>query len=251
MSSWVETSAPNFSARHEVDDADDAMAVLELLEGTRERLGSVFTRLPDEVAVVLHPRPGQLAIAQPYLPLMWILTAPAGRRYLAGWCTRTELHVLAPKLLERHASSVPGSREMIMLSPAALYTQLVVATNNRGLPPPFKVRSIGRYLRWWWLLAGAAQYFSGQTAYARPAIARRLRDGGRPAFPPGIRDANLLGGSIFDLVATERSPAAAVALACTPPHGSSRRAIVSALGGRALVHSEGAWRAHLARLAEP
>lgn len=249
--SWVETTSPNFGARHDAADSDDAAAVLELLEGSRERLGAVFSRLPDEVAVILHPSPGQLALAQPYLPLFWLLTAPAGRRYLVGWCSRAELHMLAPRRLERHASSVPGSREMVMLGPAALYAQLVVATNNRGLPPPFRPTSFGRYLRWAWLLAGAAQYFSGQTSYARPAIARRLREGGRPSFPPGVRDAALLGGSIFDLLAGERGIGAAVALACTPPHGTARRALISAFGGRALVHSEGAWRAHLARMAEP
>lgn len=251
MSAWVETTSPNFSARHDTQDADDAVAVLELLEGSREQLGAVFTRLPGPVAVVLHPSAAQLGLAQPYFPFFWVLTAPAGRRYLTGWCTPTELHVLAPCVLERHASSVPGSREMTMLAPASLYAQLVVATNNRGLPPPMRVRRIVHHLRWWWLIAGAAQFFSGQTPHARPAIARRLRDGREPAFPPGLADANLLGGSLFDLLASERGIGAAVALACTPPHRSPVRALVSAFDGRALVHTEGAWRSHLARLAHP
>ena len=222
-----------------------------MLEGTREQLGRSFTRLPDEVAVVLHPGALALALAQPYWPLFRLLTAPAGRRYLAGWCAQRELHMLAPRVAERHASAVPGSREMVMLAPAVLYAQLVVAVNNRGLPPPFTPGSFGRYVRWAWLLAGAAQYFSGQTAHARPAIARRLHEGREPSFPPSVRDATLLGGSIFDLLANERGGGAAVALACTPPRGSGRDVLNTAFGGRAAVHTEGRWRAHLARLAAP
>ena len=246
---WVETSSPNFTARHEHVDLDDAVAVLELIEGTRERVGAIFTRVPDEVAVVLHTSQLELSLAQPYLPIVRLATAPAGRRYLAGWCSPGEVHVLAPRLLERRASAVPGSREMAMLGPATLYTQLVLAANNRTLPPPFRLTVLHRYLRWAWLTAGAAQYFSGQTAFARPAIARRLREGREPSFPPDVRDAALLGGSLFDLLAREHGVGAAVRLAYTPLHGQPREALVDAFDGRAAIHTEGAWRAHLAQLA--
>jgi hypothetical protein len=248
---WVETTAPSFSARHELIDTDDAAAVLELLEGTRERLSSVFERLPDEVAVVLHSSDATLMLAQPYLPMMRVLTAPAGRRYLCGWVRSGELHLLAPRLLERRASNVPGSREMVLLTPAALYAQLVVAANNHSLPPPLGPARLQRYLRSAWLVAGAAQYFSGQTAYIRPAIARRLREGREPSFPPGLRDAALLGGTVYDLVAQQHGVAAAVTLAGGSLGRRARQALLDAFGGRALVHSEGAWRAHLARLAAP
>jgi hypothetical protein len=244
---WVETSSPHFGARHELEDGDDATAVLELLEGTRERLASVFELLPDGVAAVLHSSPVQLGIAQPYMPLVWLLTEPAGRRYITGWRSRSELHLLAPRLLERRASAVRGSREMVMLSPAALYVQAVVAANNDVLP---RLARPARYARWAWLTAGAAQYFSGQTVYARAAIARRLHDGRRPSFPPGIRDAPLLGGSIFDLLEHERGIEATVALACSPARGAPRHALREAFPGRSLEESEAAWRAHLARLAE-
>ncbi len=247
---WVETSSPNFTARHEHGDIDDAVAVLELIEGTRERLGEIFTRVPAEVAVVLHRSQVELCLAQPYLPFVRLATAPAGRRYLAGWCSPNEVHVLSPRLLERRASAVPGSREMAMLGPATLYAQLVLAANNRTLPPPFRPAGLGRYVRWAWLTAGAAQYFSGQTAFARPAIARRLREGREPSFPPSVRDAALLGGSVFDLLAREHGVGAAVRLAYSPLHGQPATALVGAFDGRALIHTEGAWRAHLARLAE-
>ncbi|GAC1438513.1 MAG: hypothetical protein NVSMB51_14530 [Solirubrobacteraceae bacterium] len=247
---WVETTSPNFSARHELADGDDAVAVLEMLEGTREQLGSVFARLPESAAIVMHGSPLALALAQPYLPLIRLLTAPAGRRYLAGWCASGEMHVLAPRLLEARASKVAGSREMVMLSPAALYAQLVVATNNHALPPPFKPSSFARYVRWAWLPAGAAQYFSGQTAFARAAIARRLHEGREPSFPPGVRDAAVLGGSVFDLLAQEQGEDAAAKLASTSLRGGGADVLRAAFG-RDGEHLAGTWRAHLARLAAP
>jgi hypothetical protein len=248
---WVETTAPTFTARHELADSDDAASVLELLEATRERLATVFHNQPGELALVLHGSDMSLTLAQPYLPIIRALTAPAGRRYLAGWTSGSELHLLAPRLLEHRASNVPGSREMIMLTPAALYAQLVVAANNHALPPPFRPASFARYVRWAWLVAGAAQYFSGQTAYVRPAVARRLHDGRAPSFPPTVRDAALLGGTVFDLVEREHGILAAVKLASAPLRRGPRPALLEAFAGRAIVHSEGAWRAHLARLASP
>jgi hypothetical protein len=247
--SWVETTSPSFSARHEERDADDAHSVLELLEGTRERLADAFPAIPDEVAVVLHSSVAQVAFAQPPLPIVWLLTAPAGRRYLAGWTSKREVHVLSPRCLAERASSVPGSREMLMLTPAALYAQLVVATNNPDLPPPFSPRRFNTYVRWAWLAAGAAQYFSGQTVYARPAIARRLRDGRTPSFPPPAREAGLLGGSVFDLLADEEGDDAAVRLAMSPPRGGARDVLRHAFAGRPLTETEARWRRHLQTLA--
>lgn len=246
---WVETTSPSFSARHELADDEDVVEVLELLESTRERLGNAFAKLPADVAVVIHGSPLQLDLAQPYVPLVRRLTAPAARRYVVGWFSQREIHVLAPRLLKARASNVPGSLEMNLLAPAALYAQIVVGTNNPGLPPPFRPASFARYLRWAWLAAGAAQYFSGQTPYARPAIARRLHEGSEPDFPPGIRDAYLLGGTLLDLVAREEGEDAAVRLACELPRGGPREALLTAFRGRALVHTEGTWRAHLARMA--
>jgi hypothetical protein len=248
---WVETTSPSFSARHELEDGDDVVGVLELLEGTRERLADAFPGMPEHVSVVVHGGPVSLALAAPYLPVIRRLTAPAARRYLVGWFARREIHVLAPRALRRRASNVPGSRDMTMLAPAALYTQLVIGANNPLLPPPFRPRSFATYVRWAWLAAGAAQYFSGQTAFARPAIARRLREGGPPSFPPGIRDAYLLGGAVIDLLAREEGEMAAVRLACKLHPQGPRQALVDAFQGRRLEHTEGTWRAHLARLAGP
>ena len=250
MCAWVESSSSHFVARHEERDGDDVGAVLGLLEDTRERLEPVFGTLPPgEVTVVLHTSRGELDLAQPLLPIVRRLTTPAARRYLAGWAGRNALHVLSPRQLAARAANVDGSREMLSLTPAALYVQLVVAECNRALPPPWSARSTLRARDWAWLVGGAAQWFSGQTAHARPAIARRLREDARPDFPPALRDAALLGGTLIDLIVREEGVERAVDLVCALPPGGSREGLVAVFGGRAMVHSEGTWRAHLARMA--
>jgi hypothetical protein len=247
--SWIESSSRNFTARHEERDGAAALGVLNLLEDTRERVAAIFPVLPEDVTVVLHGSRPELDFAQPLLAIMRRSTTPAARRYLAGWAGRGTLHVLTPRLIADRAANVDGSREMLMLTPAAIYVQLVVAECNPALPPPWSLRSSVSAARWAWLVAGVAQWFSGQTAYARPAIARRLRDGPPPEFPPRLRDAVLLGGTVIDLVAREEGARAAVGLACSLPPGGSREALVSVFNGRAIVHTESTWRAHLARLA--
>jgi hypothetical protein len=138
---------------------------------------------------------------------------------------------------------------MLALSAAALYTRRVIRHNNRDLQRVMGPIRVRRELRWAWLLDGAARWFSGQTDHARPAIARRLREGGRPSFPPGLRDAALLGGTVVDLLAREEGEQAAARFASRLHPGGPSAAIADAFGGRAVVHTEGAWRSHLARLA--
>jgi hypothetical protein len=249
MSSWIESSSRNFNARHDEQEAAGVRSVLALLEDTRERIAGLFPALPAEVTVIVHSSAAQLDIAQPVVPVMRRLTSPAARRYLGGWTGRGTLHVLAPRLLAERAANTAGSREMLLLTPAALYVQLVVGECNPALPPPWTLRSTVRAARWAWLLAGAGQWFSGQTEHARPAIARRMREGARPDFPPRLRDAALLGGTVVDLVAREQGVARAVELACSLPGGGPREALVATFDGRAVVHTEGTWRAHLARMA--
>ena len=250
MCAWVESSSGHFVARHAESDDDDVGAVLGLLEDTRERLGEVFPQLPPgEVTIVLHTSRAELDLAQPLCPIVRRLTTPAARRYVTGWASRTALHTLSPRLLADRAANVEGSREMLSLTPAALYVQAVVAECNRGLPPPWSPRATWRAAHWAWLVAGTAQWFSGQTAHARPAIARRLREEGRPSFPPSLRDSALLGGTVIDLIVREAGVERAVGLACSLPAGGPREALVAVFGGRAMVHSEGTWRAHLARMA--
>jgi hypothetical protein len=246
---WVESVSPSFRARHDSAHSDDADRVLLALERTRARLDEFFPHTVGEVTVVLHTASLSLSLSNPGIPLRWLLTAPAARRYVAGWAGREELHVLAPATLEARASNVPGSREMLALAAPALYTRRVIAENNRDLPRRLTPARLIAELRWAWLLEGGARWFSGQTDHARPAIARRLREGGRPSFPPGVRDAALLGGTIVDLLAREEGERAAVQFVTRLHPEGPRAALSQAFRGRALVHTEGAWRSHLARIA--
>jgi hypothetical protein len=247
---WLETASETFVARHDERDAPDVERVLAQLEHTRARLDERFPEGLGELAVVVHGSVAQLDAAEPWLPLQRRLTAPAGRRYLVGWAGERELHVLAPRLLAQRASNVEGSLELLMLAPSALLARRFVAANHPRMPPPFGPRSFVRWMRWAWLLEGAAQYFSGQTAHVRPAITRRLREAAPPAFPPGRRDAALLGGSVFDLLAREEGERACVELACGPHRDGPSGALTRAFGGRPIRHTEAAWRSHLARLAD-
>jgi hypothetical protein len=246
---WVESASASFTARHESEDAGDAQRMLDQLEGLRKRLADTFPRAPGELVVVIHDSAVPLYLAAPYLPLARALTAPAGRRYQVGWFGAREVHVLAPRVLEGRASQAAGSREALMLTPAALYASVVVGVNNPELPPPFRLGSFVRYMRWAWLAQGAAQFFSGQVPHLRAAIARRLRENGAPDFPPSARDAALLGGTVFDLLAREEGEAACVQLASRLHPGGAGPALQRAFHGRAVKHTEGTWRAHLARLA--
>jgi hypothetical protein len=95
---------------------------------------------------------------------------------------------------------------------------------------------------------GASQHFAGQVPLLRAAIAMRLRQGRIP-FPPGARDAPLLAGSVFDLLARERGERACVRLA-THPYGSTRDAIEDSFD-RSVSDTAHLWRNHLEQLATP
>jgi hypothetical protein len=244
---WIESESRSFRARHDSADTHDVERVLYSLERTRDRLSDSFPNPAGELTVVAHRSTLSLTMANPVLPVVWLATAPAARRYVAGWATARELHVLAPSALESRASNVPGSREMLELAAAALYARRVITANNAELSRAWRVRRTMLELRWAWLVEGAARWFSGQTEHARPAIARRLREGGHPSFPPGLRDAPLLGGTVIDLLVREEGEGAAVQLASHLHPQGQRAALAKAFRGRSFVHTEGAWRSHLAR----
>jgi hypothetical protein len=246
---WVESASEHFLCRHSSAETEDAARVLALLEETRAHLATAFPHTPDGLAVVLHDSDASLIASNPALPALRRLSAPAARRYVTGWASCHELHVLAPAALRDRASGADGSAAMLQRTPAGLLARRVVIEGNLGLrrgPAPARAANA---LRWAWLLEGAARWWGGETAHARAAIRRRLREGGRVAFPPGPRDAVLLGGTVIDLLAREEGEAATARFACRLHPGGPRAALTAAFGGRALVHTEGAWRAHLARLA--
>jgi hypothetical protein len=245
---WVETASLSFTARHEAAQAADAEAVLEALEQHRRRLEQLFPRLPAGVTVVLHDSAIQLALAQPYLPLARRLASPAARRYMAGWFSQDEVHTLAPVVLRRAAAG-QDSLEALLRTPLRAYTLLVVGVNNPVLPPPFRPHSMVRMLRQAWLPEGAAQFFSGQVPHLRPAVAVRLRAGPLP-FPPRRRDAGIVAGALFDLLARERGEHACARLARQPLYSGAAAALEAAFDQPAAEVGQ-RWRSHLERLASP
>jgi hypothetical protein len=248
---WEQSSSASFRARHGSADAADARRVLLSLEHVRVQLQLSFGRVPDEITVVLHSHPAQLVLSNPMIAGGWLLSDATSRRYLAGWAGTRELHVLSPRALIARGDGrdrITRSREMLRLSAAALYARRVVDENNGDLHRrPRPLRAIAT-LRWAWLLEGGARWLAGQTAHAHPAIARRLRDGSRPAFPPGPRDAPLLGGTVHELLAAREGEDAVAEMLTRLPAQGPQWAIERAFGAR-LVNIDAEWRAHLARLA--
>ena len=99
-------------------------------------------------------------------------------------------------------------------------------------------------MSWAWLVEGAAQYFARQVGYYRAAVIRRLRESARPNFPPGRRDAVILGGTIFDLLETERGPDACEQLALKLLPGGPTPTLEAAFEAR-IGEIEDAWRDYL------
>jgi hypothetical protein len=241
---WTESQSPSFSARHEEVDGGHVADLLQDLESFREELGELFEHTPRGIEVIVHPGPFGLSLAQPWLPLARMAAAPASRRYMAGWFSAGAIHVLSPGALEERASPVEGSRDALMLSPLHEYAHLVIGANNPGLPPPFTPGSFRRYLRWAWLCEGAATQLAGQTPFLRAAVARRLHEGDKPAFPPSARDAPLLGGTVLDMLEEEAGPRSVAALACGRLGGDPGVALERSFD-RPLFEVERDWRARL------
>ncbi len=241
---WLETPSETFVARHDERDAEDAQRVLAQLEYARPRLQARLGAEVGELAVVLHPTSAQLDAAQPWLVLQRSRTAPAARRYVVGRVTDGELHVLAPRVLAARASNVEGSLELLMLAPTALLAKRLLTPDRRRRLG--RGRSLPQDAPW--RLEGAAQFFSGQTRHIRPAVVLRTHERPAPSFPPGRRDALLLGGTVFDLLAREEGQEACVDLARAP---NPAQALERAFHGRPMRQTEQAWRSHLNRLARP
>jgi hypothetical protein len=137
---------------------------------------------------------------------------------------------------------------MLQRAPATLYARLAICAANPALGPPLRPGTPLRAVRWAWLIDGAAQALAGQAAHARAAVARRLREGPPPAFPPGLRDASLLGGTLLDLLRIQRGERAVAELALRlHPHGP--HAALSAAFHTPVAEVEARWRDALAATA--
>ena len=246
---WVESRSDAFRARHNDRDSEDAARVLEGLEALRDRLGGLLGAAPSDVTVILHDTAVGLSVAMPFLPVMW-LRHRARRAPLPG---RLVCQPRAPRARPAPAAGT-GVQRPRLARDARPHAQRALRAPGRGhgqscLPPPYRPRRIDALLRRAWLSEGAGQFLGGQTAYAQPAIARRLREGGRPAFPPGLRDATLLGGTVVDLLARAKGVQTAVGFA-VHPHPQGPTVALRDAFGHSLGEIESAWRSHLARLSE-
>lgn len=244
---WTETESLSFTARFEEGDEESAERALDDLEDLRLRLEDRFGSAPGGITVILHPHSAWLSAAHPFLPAARLASAPSGRRYLAGWATRTELHTLNDSALERRSAG-EDSRRALRGTAARLYAQLVLSTHNERMPPPWGIRGFSRYLRWGWLVEGGAQYFAGQSSSFRTAVLRRMTEGTGPSFPPSPRDAIILGGSVFDLLEREVGTHACELLVARLPKSGPGAALETVFGAP-LHEIEPAWRDHIAEIA--
>jgi hypothetical protein len=246
---WIETESLSFTARHDDADTGCAQRILDSLEERRLRLEERFDETPGDVTVVIHDNPAWLSAAHPLLPAVRWAAAPAGRRYLAGWRMVGEIHVLSDEWMERRAGGEDSLRALRGTADRE-YCHLVLAANNDRLPPAWTPRRFWNYLRWAWLIEGAAQYFSGQISLFRPAVITRLREGDRPKFPPSRRDAVILGGTIFDLLDRHAGPAACSMLA-SRLHREGARGNLELTFEASMREIEKAWRQYLDEVLYP
>lgn len=244
---WVETTSLTFTARHDDGDTEYAEELLDRLEALSLRLEERFDVVPTGVTVVVHPSPWWLNAAHPFLPAVRRASAPAGRRYLAGWPTTNEVHVLGEAAMAKRAAG-EGSLEALRGTAERLYTQLVVAANNGSVPPPWNPSSFRNYLEWAWLVEGAAQHFARQVDLFRAAVILRLREGAPPTFPPGRRDAIILGGTVFEVLEDHRGSAACEQIVSRLKRGGPAANLETAFGLRAR-EAEELWRQHLTEIA--
>jgi hypothetical protein len=217
--------------------------VLDALEDLRLRLEDRFDAVPGNVTVILHDNPAWLSMAHPLLPAVRWSAAPAARRYLAGWPMAGEIHTLNDSWLDRRAAGEDSLRALRGTA-ERMYCQIVLAANNEALPPMWTPRHFLTYLRWAWLIEGAAQYFAGQIGLYRAAVITRLREGDRPAFPPSRRDALILGGTVFDMLERHAGPDACVRMASRLHREGPQGNLELAFEAR-LRDIERAWRMHL------
>ena len=215
---WLETVTATFLARHERATPTTPRAC-STRSSTRARLEGAVPARGRRVTVVLHRSAAQLDAAQPWCPLERRLTAPAARRYVVGWAGAQTLHVLAPRMLASARLERGGLARDAELAPAALLARRVVGPTTAacrrrpaGASAPAAALGVARRGRGAVLLRPGRARAPGDRA--PPARGRA------PRVPAGLRDAALLGGTVFDLLAREQGPRPR----CGSPAASTRRA---------------------------
>ena len=164
------------------DDERSAERTLDKLEDMRLRLEDRFERgAGRDQRRSLHPAPVWLSAAHPLLA-----ARPLGRGAPPGAPLPRRLGDVdgAPHPQRRRTSSAapagPDSlRALRGHRRPPLHARSCSPRTTNALPPPWGPRRFARYLRWAWLIEGAAQYFAGQVQLFRPAVVRRMREGKR------------------------------------------------------------------------
>ena len=158
--------------------------MLDDLERFRVRLGGLFDHVPGDIAVVIHPHP--LMLPRPHTLAAGAAAGVRTRRptLLRGLLRRREIHVLAPSRAGAPGLGRARDRARRWSSRRGTSTRTWWwARHNPALPPPFTPGRFARYARMAWLSEGAATHLAGQVPHLRAAVARRLREGGRPVVP--------------------------------------------------------------------
>ena len=249
---WVETAASPSSPATSRHRPTRPRRVLDDLEAFRTELEGAVRRRARRGRGG-HPPAAADARAAPRPGCRWRAWCrrPAGRRYFAGLVRRGEIHVLAPAALEQRASGRAGLARGAAAEPRATSTPTWwSAPTTPSLPPPFTPGHLPplRAHR-----PGCARA-PPPTSPARcrtcaPAVARRLREGGRPAVPAGVaRDALVLGGTVFGLLERERGPEACVELAAAPRHAQPAQRRSRTLSAGPARASSASWTDYLAAL---
>ena len=207
---------------------------------------SASTTRPGELEVVLHSSVAQLDAAQPWLPAR----APPHRARRAPLRRRLGGPARAARAVPAAARAPGVERRGLAGDADARAVGAARAPLRRRRPPEAAAAAharprspAGRAGRGWSRAPRSGS--RARRATSRPAIARRLREGPPPTFPPSRADALLLGGTIFDLLAREEGDRACVTLARGPHPDGPIRALEIAFP-RSLRHTESAWRSHLA-----
>ena len=168
---------------------------------------------------------------------------------LTNFGTAGEIHTLNDSWMDRRSAGEDSLRALRGTA-ERMYCEIVLAANNPPLPPMWTPRRFVTYLRWAWLIEGAAQYFTGQTALFRAAVITRLRGGERPAFPPSRRDALILGGTVFDMLDRHAGPDACARMVSRLHREGPRGNLELAFDAR-MREIERAWRMQLDEIVYP
>ena len=184
---WVETETLSFAARHESGQTDSVERLLDDLERFRDRARAALrarcrarSRWSSTRASLMLVagrtrgcRPARMVSAPAGPPLLRRLVQPA-RDPRAG----------ARRRWRRARRGWPARARRMLLSPAARVRAPGGGRQQRRAAAAVHARTFRRYLRMAWVSEGSATYLAGQVPHMRAAVARRMREGGRPAFPP-------------------------------------------------------------------